>query len=391
MKKLTLGLAAASLCTFTPLSAFAGPLEDGFAAYEAENYTLAIKLFRTAAANESTGAYLNLGIFYEDGIGVEKSDVQAFQWYQKSANAGDKVGQYKLGVFYMLGRGTGKSVEKSSTWLIKAADQGQIRAQYLVGLMHYHGEGAVQSFDEAAKWFRKSADQGEAEAQYMLGLCYYDGDGVIQDYVSAGSWWRKAADQGDAKAQYRLGMLHKKGEGVKIDRGKASYWLKKAEKQGNTMALAELSGLYTDAINDGMIINDNPDRAPVNSSTNKPPTIPTPPSFAQGEMAYNARDYDKAFLIYTELAKAGNPDAQNALGSLYSDGKGTTQSREQAIHWWQKARKQGHAEANINVIVAYASGWGNAAQTKNATIVLKRNAKRGDPKAKAALKQLNIQ
>jgi len=274
--------------------------------------------------------------------------------------------------------------------LIKAAEQGQIRAQYLVGLMYYHGEGAVQSFAAAEKWFRKSADQGEAEAQYMLGLCYYDGDGVNQDYRSAGLWWRKAADQGDAKAQYRLGMLHKKGEGVKIDRDKAAYWLKKAEEQGHTMALAELSDLYTDAINRGMIINDNPDLTPVNSSKNKPSAIPTSPTFTQGETAYNARDYDKAFLIFTELAKTGNADAQNALGSLYSDGKGASQSREQAMRWWQKARKQGHADADINVIVAYASGWGNATQTKNATIVLKRNAQRGDPKAKAALKQLGI-
>ena len=43
----------------------------------------------------------NLGIFYSDGLGVQKDQVVAFSWFMKSAEQGDAGGQHNLGNCYL--------------------------------------------------------------------------------------------------------------------------------------------------------------------------------------------------------------------------------------------------------------------------------------------------
>ncbi len=168
MKKLILGLAAAGLCALAPLPAFAGTLEDGMSAHETGNSARAAELFRRAADEGDTRAYLNLGIFYEQGIGVKQSDAQAFFWYNKAANIGDVNGQYNVANMYMDGRGTLRSEPKAIKWYRKAAAQGHIAAQYNMGVNYYMGTGVTQSVSNAKIWFKKAAAQGNEQAADAL-------------------------------------------------------------------------------------------------------------------------------------------------------------------------------------------------------------------------------
>jgi len=168
MKKLILGLAAASLCALAPLSALAGTLEDGISAYEAGDNVKAVSLFRKALEEGDTRAYLNLGVFYEQGIGVKQSDVQAFYWYNKSANSGDVAGQANVANMYMDGRGTLRSEPMAIKWYRKAAAQGHMAAQYNMGVNYYTGAGVTQSVSNAKIWFKKAAAQGDDQAADAL-------------------------------------------------------------------------------------------------------------------------------------------------------------------------------------------------------------------------------
>jgi TPR repeat protein len=42
-----------------------------------------------------------VGQCYLHGIGVEKDELRAFTWYEKSANAGNSGGMYQVGVCYL--------------------------------------------------------------------------------------------------------------------------------------------------------------------------------------------------------------------------------------------------------------------------------------------------
>ncbi|VVM20370.1 hypothetical protein BSPWISOXPB_9060 [uncultured Gammaproteobacteria bacterium] len=46
--------------------------------------------------------------------------------------------------------------------------------------------------------------------------------------------------------------------------------------------------------------------------------------FQDGLDAYNKQDYTAAFKEWQPLAKQGNADAQNNLGAMYANGKGTS-------------------------------------------------------------------
>ncbi len=166
--KLILSAAAASLCALASLPALAGPLEDGMSAYEAGDSVKAVSLFRKAADEGDTRAYLNLGIFYEQGVGVAKSDTEAFYWTLKAAQAGDMNGQFNVANMYVRGYGTAESDVEALSWYRTAAYQGHLNAQFNMGIRYYEGKGVPQSDKKAEFWFEKAAAQGDEQAADAL-------------------------------------------------------------------------------------------------------------------------------------------------------------------------------------------------------------------------------
>ena len=82
-----------------------------------------------------------LAYCYRDGIGVPQKAEQAYRWYKKAAEAGDKFS------FFMM------------------------------GFMHYYGEGCEQNDAEAWKWLRQGATLPLGACCYLLGLMCQEGHG----------------------------------------------------------------------------------------------------------------------------------------------------------------------------------------------------------------------
>lgn len=59
--------------------------------------TKAAEWYRKAAEQGHAKAQNNLGVLYEEGLGVPQSDEDAFAWFSKSAQQGYRYGQYNLG------------------------------------------------------------------------------------------------------------------------------------------------------------------------------------------------------------------------------------------------------------------------------------------------------
>jgi TPR repeat protein len=70
--------------------AFAGPWEDGMAAYNRGDYLPAVRLFRPLAEQGNAKAQSVLGVMYRRGQGVARSSVHAFVWFSRAAARGDK-------------------------------------------------------------------------------------------------------------------------------------------------------------------------------------------------------------------------------------------------------------------------------------------------------------
>ncbi len=70
------------------------------------------------------------------------------------AEQGEAFAQYNLGVMYENGVGVPENDADAVKWYRLAAEQGRARAQNNLGVMYENGEGVSENNAEAIKWFR---------------------------------------------------------------------------------------------------------------------------------------------------------------------------------------------------------------------------------------------
>jgi len=66
----------------------AGPLEDANAAIRKRDYATAVRLFRPLAEQGDANAQYNLGVLYDNGLGVPQDRVRAYMWLNLAAMQG---------------------------------------------------------------------------------------------------------------------------------------------------------------------------------------------------------------------------------------------------------------------------------------------------------------
>ena len=144
---------------------------------------------------------------------------------------------------------------------------------------------------------KEAARAGDANAQVALGK-------LLQHTAPAegSSWLTKAALQGSAEAQFQLGLMHALGEGVPTDEKASDAWFMKAAAQGHVDAQVILGLGYQE----------------------------------QGRLA-------DAFEMMKRAAQAGDPRAEKALATMYTNGEGTPQDDAEAVKWYTRAAEHGDA------------------------------------------------
>jgi hypothetical protein len=104
--------------------AAAADFETGVAAARAENYPAALREWQPLAESGHRDAQFNLGLLYENGLGVARDDAEALRWYRRAAEAGDAAAQYNVGLFYAMGRGVAPNDVQAYAWLSVALENG---------------------------------------------------------------------------------------------------------------------------------------------------------------------------------------------------------------------------------------------------------------------------
>ncbi len=98
--------------------------QEGEAAYQAQNYGIAIKILTSAAEAGSEYAWFRLGWMYANGEGVEQSYEKAAEYYQLAVDQGVPAAMNNLGVLYELGQGVEQSLEMAIAYYQQAAETG---------------------------------------------------------------------------------------------------------------------------------------------------------------------------------------------------------------------------------------------------------------------------
>lgn len=193
-RHLTVGPLLALLLTL-PLACGAGPLDEGLAAFNAGNYA------------------------------------QAFALWKPLAEAGDAKARYDLGLMFQQGLGVEKDLKQARLLFEAAARQGDADAQYQLGFIYYQGEGVFRSNKDALHWWSLAAAQHHPRAQYNLGILYAYGIGCQIDHARALELWRAAAAQGYRDAIEAMIRVHQNGEfGAEKSAEKVAYWQSRLRK-----------------------------------------------------------------------------------------------------------------------------------------------------------------
>jgi TPR repeat protein len=81
---------AAAMHLMHASAAFAGPWEDGMAAYNRADYVPALQLFRPLAEQGNPKAFNVIGVMYRKGQGVLRDRVRALMWLTLAAAEGER-------------------------------------------------------------------------------------------------------------------------------------------------------------------------------------------------------------------------------------------------------------------------------------------------------------
>ncbi len=107
----------------------------------------------------------------------------------------------------------------------------------------------------------------------------------------------------------------------------------------------------------------------------------------EGLRAFQAGDYPRALGLWEPLAQGGNADAQYNLGLLHANGWGVQKDLRAARGWYAEAARQGQADAQYNLGLMYAEGLSVFRSDRAAVQWWERAAAQGHP---AALYNLGV-
>lgn len=99
-------------------------------------------------------------------------------------------------------------------------------------------------------------------------------------------------------------------------------------------------------------------------------------------------DANEAVRWYTLAAEQGHAAAQCNLGLCHYEGRGTLRSHERAAQWFERGAAQGFAKAQNNLAVMHLLGQVQDANPERARELLAQAAAGGEPKALSLLPKL---
>jgi localization factor PodJL len=93
-----------------------------------------------------------------------------------------------------------KDLNAAKLWYERAAEAGNRMSMHNLAALYAGGQLGKQQFDSAAKWFESAAKLGLTDSQFNLGMLYARGLGVPQNLNDSYKWFAIAALSGDKDA-----------------------------------------------------------------------------------------------------------------------------------------------------------------------------------------------
>ena len=110
-------------------NAVAGEFQRGLEAFNSEDYEQAMASWLPLARAGDINAMYNVGLLYDEGLGVPVDKEAALDWYLVPAEEGDVSAQFNVAMIYDFGDGVPENNEQALYWSTQAARQADEQAR----------------------------------------------------------------------------------------------------------------------------------------------------------------------------------------------------------------------------------------------------------------------
>lgn len=363
--------------------------------YDKESTKAIFDEVRICAENGDAKCMNIMGVFYTNGIFVEKCKDEALAWFKLAAEYGYPQAVRNLSLRYVRGNGIEKNMSLAIETINKikecdapiyylslgeiekiagshevafenfriAAELGNAMAKYFCGTYFLKGEYCDKNIKLGIKNIRSAAKDGNASACLLLASYYENGStegGINQSNTLAVKNYKTAAKKRNVKAQIRLAEIYKNGTlGVSKNLKESFKWYLIAAKNGDYNAAfyvawsyANGTGIaqnYSEAVTWYRIAADHGSISAINNLA---------VCYENGRGV--EKNEEKAFSLYLKAAEAGGLMAANNVSVCYQKGIGTEVNPQQALFWKEKAADGGNSKVQGKLAEWYFKGYGTA-------------------------------
>ena len=198
---------------------------DGMRLLQQGEYGRAMHIFELRSAAGDLVATHELGIMYEQGLGVSVDYARARAYFTKGMKAGDGAGMASIGRMYEQGHGVAVDYLQSRRYYTLAMDAGDPFGATLLGITYQHGLGAPVDYGHAMRLYHAAIlGGGDSTAMNQIGFMLQHGLGVAPNPREAWCWYVWAEANGEPHAPTHLAELAVAGQQPVEDCSVLNQW-----------------------------------------------------------------------------------------------------------------------------------------------------------------------
>lgn len=227
------------------------------------------------------------------------------------------------------------------------------KAAGYIGRMYLRGDGVVQNFEKAKVWFDRGVTLADAQSQYGRGLMLLNGYGGKENLKLAMEFLTASANQDYAPAQVQMGRLYL-DQGEADDVRVANNHFELAARHGNIEAHYYLAEMVHHGVGREKLCG----LALTYYKNVAEKAEPLVSSWSDANEAFEAGDYELAFLEYLMAAEQGYERAQTNVAYMLD----TIRSKVPMSEWFQKPRDETSLLENPGLALIY---WTRSSRQSN--------------------------
>lgn len=190
-------------------------------------------VFQRLAAKGDPAAVNDIGLMYEQGLGVPVDYDRARRYYTVAMKAGGAGGMISLGSMYEQGHGVAVDYAQARRYYTMAEDAGSALGASMLGLMYQHGTGVPVDYGQAMRLYHEAIVGGpDSLAMEQIGFMLQHGLGQPPNPREAWCWYQWADSNGQQpKAEMHIAELAVAGQEPVTDCSVLNQWPVKPRTQ----------------------------------------------------------------------------------------------------------------------------------------------------------------